>query len=70
MKFKIVTKDGVMMAEKAELQPAFVKGAIAAHEGRAEENPYSRYSFKQAWGLGYLGVKQGKVTVEENGGEA
>ena len=69
MKFTI-QGDRSMVADQKELQPAFVKGALAAHAGGPGENPYRRPSFREAWNLGYQGVKQGKVTVEdENGGE-
>ncbi len=64
MKFEIITDDGEMVAEQEEMQPAFVKGAVAAHEGRTEENPYRRNSFREAWDIGYQGVKQGKVIVK------
>ena len=54
-----------MIAERKDLQPAFVKGALAAHEGKPEENPYQRRHFRNAWEIGYMGVEQGKVVVED-----
>lgn len=64
MKFRIgMNRD--LQAERKELQPAFVKGALAAHEGRPNQNPYKKKSWYQAYEIGYLGVKQGRVTVEE-----
>jgi len=63
MKFRIgINKE--LIAEREELQPAFVKGALAAHLNEPEENPYQRRYFHNAWELGYQGVKQGKVVVE------
>jgi len=64
MKFHIGTNNK-LIAEKKDLQPAFVKGALAAHEGKPEENPYESRYFRNAWELGYQGVKQGKVVVED-----
>jgi hypothetical protein len=57
--------DNELIAEKKELQPAFVKGAIAAHEGRPNENPYKKQSCRRAYDIAYAGVKEGKVIVEE-----
>lgn len=62
MKFRL-SANQELLAEKHELQPAFVKGALAAHGGETEDNPYIRESFREAWKLGYQGVMQGKVTV-------
>lgn len=64
MKFRIGI-DNELIAEREDLQPAFVKGALAAHFDKPEENPYQRRHFRNAWQLGYQGVKQGKVTIEE-----
>jgi len=64
MKFRIGTNNE-LIAEREDLQPAFVKGVLAAHLNKPEENPYQRQSFRNAWELGYQGVKQGKVVVEE-----
>lgn len=64
MKFHMGTNNE-LIAERKDLQPAFFKGALAAHEGREENNPYQRKSFREAWDTGYHGVKQGKVIVEE-----
>jgi len=64
MKFRIGTNNE-MIAERRDMQPAFVKGALTAHEGKPEENPYQRKHFRNAWELGYQGVKQGKVVVED-----
>ncbi len=64
MKFRIGTNND-LIAERDELQPAFVKGALAAHLNKPEENPYQRRHFRNAWELGYQGVKSGKVTVEK-----
>jgi len=65
MKFRIGT-DKELIAEREDLQPAFVKGALAAHEGKPEENPYQRQYFRNTWELGYQGVKQGTVIVEDD----
>lgn len=65
MKFRIGTNHD-LIAERKDLQPAFVKGALAAHEGKPEENPYHHRHFRHAWELGYQGVKQGKVIVDES----
>jgi len=54
-----------VIAKRGELQPPFVKGALAAHAGKPEENPYRRRYYRQAWELGYRGVKEGTVTVEK-----
>ena len=64
MKFRIGT-DNKLIAEREDLQPAFAKGALAAHLNKPEENPYQRRNFRNAWELGYQGVKQGKVVVED-----
>jgi len=64
MKFHIGT-DNELIAERADLQPAFVKGAVAAHLDKPEENPYQRGAYRNAWELGYQGVKQGKVVIED-----
>ncbi len=64
MKFIIQGRRGSMVAEKEELQPAFVKGAMTAHEGREKENPYTRESFQEAYELGYYGVKRGSIIVD------
>ena len=64
MKFRIGINNE-LIADKKDLQPAFAKGALAAHEGKPEENPYQRRNFRNAWELGYQGVKQGKVIVED-----
>lgn len=64
MKF-IIKGRRELVAEKEELQPAFVKGALSAHEGRTEENPYNRKYFREAYDLGYQGVKDGKITIVE-----
>ena len=64
MKFRIGINND-MIAERKDMQPAFVKGAMAAYEGKPEENPYQRKHFRNAWELGYQGVKQGKVVVED-----
>ena len=64
MKFHIgINKE--LIAEREDLQPAFVKGALAAHRNEPEENPYQRQDYRKAWKFGYLGVKQGKVIVED-----
>jgi len=47
------------------LQPAFVKGALDAHQGLEVPNPYRRKAYREAWYIGYQGVKQGKVVVED-----
>ncbi len=62
MKFR-VGFENELISERKDLQPAFVKGALAADRGEPNENPYQRRSFRKAWNLGYHGVKQGKVTV-------
>jgi len=54
-----------MIAERRDMQPAFVKGAMAAHRNEPEENPYHRRHYRKAWDIGYQGVKQGKVVVED-----
>jgi len=64
VKFHIGTNNE-MLAEQKDLQPAFVKGAMAAYHNEPEGNPYQREGFRNAWELGYQGVKQGKVVVEE-----
>ena len=64
MKFRIGINHE-LVAEREELQPAFVKGVMAAHLDEPEENPYQRRNFRNAWELGYQGVKQGKVIVED-----
>lgn len=64
MKFRIGA-DNELIAKKEHLQPPFAKGAIAAHLNEPEENPYKRQSYRKAWDLGYQGVKQGKVVVED-----
>ncbi len=64
MKFHIGTNNE-LIATREELQPAFVKGALAAHLNEPEENPYQRQQFRKAWELGYQGVKQGKVIIED-----
>ena len=64
MKFRIGTNNE-LIAERADLQPAFAKGALAAYEGKPAENPYQRRYLRNAWELGYQGVKQGKVVVED-----
>jgi len=63
MKFRIGFENE-LIAERKDLQPAFVKGALAAHDNKPEGNPYQRRHFRKAWDLGYQGVKQGKVIVE------
>ncbi len=65
MKFRIGT-NGELIAEWKELQPSFVKGALAAHEGKSANNPYIIKSYRDSWDKGYYGVKQGKVVVEED----
>jgi len=64
LKFRIGTNNE-LIAERKDMQPAFAKGALAAHRGEPEENPYQRRYFRNAWELGYQGVKQGKVVVED-----
>ena len=64
MKFRIGTNNE-LIAEREDLQPAFVKGALAAHLNEPGGNPYQRRQFRNAWKLGYQGVKQGKVVVED-----
>ncbi|MBA7711847.1 hypothetical protein ES703_120814 [subsurface metagenome] len=64
MKFRIGTNNE-MIAEREDLQPAFAKGALAAYRNEPEENPYQRRHYRNAWELGYQGVKQGKVVVED-----
>jgi len=64
MKFRMETNIK-LIAQRADLQPAFFKGAMAAHEGREENNPYQRQAFRDAWDTGYHGVKQGTVIVDE-----
>lgn len=54
-----------VIAKRGELQPPFVKGALAAHAGKPEENPYRRQNYRRAWDLAYRGVKDGTVTVEK-----
>ena len=63
MKFRI-GQYHELLAESKELQPAFYKGAMAAHNGQEENNPYQRKSYRDAWELGYHGVKNGAVIVE------
>ena len=65
MKFRIGTNNE-MIAERGDLQPAFVKGAMAAYRNEPEENPYQRRHFRDAWELGYQGVKQGTVVIEDS----
>ena len=65
MKFRIGTNKE-LIAERGDLQPAFVKGAMAAYRNEPEENPYQRRHFRDAWELGYQGVKQGTVVIEDN----
>jgi len=65
MKFRIGTNNE-MIAEREDLQPAFVKGAMAAYRNEPEENPYQRRHFRDAWELGYQGVKQGTVVIEDS----
>ncbi|GAH79973.1 unnamed protein product [marine sediment metagenome] len=64
MKFRIGANNE-LIAEREDLQPAFVKGVLAAHLNKPEENPYQQRHFRNAWELGYQGVKQGKVVVED-----
>ncbi len=64
MKFRM-GPNNELIAEREDLQPAFVKGALSAHLNETEENPYQRRYFRNAWELGYQGVKQGKVVVED-----
>jgi len=64
-----IRADETLIADEKELQPAFVKGAVAAHENQAEDNPYESKSYREAWDLGYKGVKEGKVTIEEETSE-
>ena len=68
MKFHIGTNNE-LVADRADLQPAFVKGALTAHLDKPEGNPYQRQSFRNAFALGYQGVKQGKVVIEEEAGD-
>lgn len=63
MKFTITSEKGHLEADEKELQPAFVKGAVAAQEGKGEDNPYGQKAFREAWDLGYQGVKEGKVVI-------
>ena len=65
MKFRLGIKH-VLIAERKDLQPAFVRGALAAHEGQEDNNPYQRKAFHNAWNTGYHGVKSGTVVVEED----
>ena len=62
MKFRLGTNNE-LIAEREDLRPAFVKGALAAYEGKPEENPYQHRYFRNTWELGYQGGKQGKVVV-------
>ena len=64
MKFRL-GENNDLLAERKELQPAFVRGALDANLGKPEENPYQRQNFRKAWDLGYQGVKQGKVVIED-----
>lgn len=65
MKFRIGIKQNIV-AEKGELQPAFARGAIEAHEGKEYKNPYTKESNREAFDNGYYGVKRGEVTIEED----
>jgi len=64
MKF-IIGTNHEMIAERNDLQPAFAKGALAAHRNEPEENPYQCRRYQNAWDPGYQGVKQGKVIIQE-----
>jgi len=68
VKFHIGTNNE-LIADRTDLQPAFVKGVMTAYLDKPEGNPYQRQSFRKAWDLGYQGVKQGKVVVEEEKNE-
>ncbi len=52
MKFRIGFENE-LIAEREDLQPAFVKGALAADQGDPDENPYRRRHFRSAWDIGY-----------------
>lgn len=61
----IVGAEGSLFPEQYFLKNALVKGALAADDGRAKENPYRRRDFKEAWELGYEGVSKGIMHVRE-----
>lgn len=65
MKFRIGI-DQKILAEKGELQPAFARGAIDAHQGKDNTNPYRKKSCQEAYDDGYNGVKRGEITIEED----
>jgi len=52
--------------EKRDLQPAFFRGAMDAHQGREKHNTYKMKCHRIAYLKGYLRVRNGSIVVEES----